>query len=104
MEARMKTFTASQASKRFGEVLRVADNELVQITRYGGRCRFVLASAQVYEALALIAKAHSENRVLVSMQSAVGRLMGSDEEDGIRRLRASSAMLQRFLSATGEKL
>jgi hypothetical protein len=100
----MKTFTASEASKKFGEVLRIADNELVQITRYSGRCRFVLASAQVYEALALIAKAHSERRVLVSMQSAVGRMMKSDDEDGVRRLEASNAMLRRFLDATGEKL
>ena len=54
------------------------------------------------EQLAYIAN-HAEDRVLVTTQSAIAKIL-KDDEDGFKQLRLSSAMIQRFLDATGEKL
>lgn len=99
----MRTFTAAAAKRRFGELLKAAERLPVEITRHGRRSRYVLMSAQLFDAYELIRRAHAEERVAVTFESALGKLLDGDEE-GFRRLRLGSAMLRRFFDATGEKL
>lgn len=100
----MKSFPAAEAKRRFGEMLKAADQMPVEITRHGRRARYVLMSAQIFETYEFIRHAHAEERVLVTVESAIGKLLKHDDEDGFRRLRLGNAMVRRFLDATGEKL
>lgn len=100
----MKSYTADEARRRFGEMLKLADQLPVEITRHGRRQRYVLMSAPVYEMYEEIRRAHAEERVLATVQSALGKLMNGKDEEGFRILRAGSAMMARFLQATGEKV
>lgn len=100
----MKSYSATEASKRFGEMLKLADRLPIEITRHGRRQRYVLMSAPVYEMYEQIRQAHSEERVLATVQNALGKLMNGKDEEGFRILRAGSAMMARFLHATGEKV
>ncbi len=100
----MKSYTAAEASKKFGQVLKEADRIPVEITRHGRRARYVLMSAKIFEAYELIRHAHAEEKVLVTMESAIGKLLKGDNEDAFKRLRVSNATMRRFLDATGEKL
>jgi prevent-host-death family protein len=102
---RMMSFTADDARRRFGKVLKLADDGPVEITRHGERQRFIVMSRQVFDAFCLILHAHGEQRVLVTTTSALGKLLkDADDEEAFKRLKIGSAMMQRFLLATGEKL
>jgi prevent-host-death family protein len=100
----MKSFTAAQAKRCFGEMLKIADDMPLEITRHGRRRRYVLMSAHLFEAYEYVRHAHAEDRVLVTTQSALGKLLAGEEEKGFKQMRIASAMMARFLAATGEKL
>ena len=99
----MKSLTAAEAAKKFGRTLKLADAAPVEITRHGTRARYVLMSAQVFEAYEMIRHAHASERVLATMESAVAKALDSDEK-GFELVRIGNAMMKRFLDATGEKL
>lgn len=100
----MKSVTAAEASKQFGRLLKLAEEGPVEITRHGGRARYVIMSAQLFQALDLIRQAHSEDRLLFSLESAAGKLLEGEDEKGVKLLRLGNAMMRRFLDATGEGL
>jgi prevent-host-death family protein len=98
----MKSYTADEARRRFGEMLKLADRLPVEITRHGRRRRYVLMSAEAFEVYEEGRKAHAEERILATVQSEVGKLLKA-EGRGSKRLRVGTALLQRYRDAAGEK-
>lgn len=91
----MRSFTARQAARNFGEVLKSVDDPVL-ITWHGAP-RFVLMPHLLYEAYRDISRAHFENRVLVSMRHALSRFDAGETDAGISILRQSNAWAKRVI-------
>jgi prevent-host-death family protein len=98
----MKSVTADEAKRRFGEMLKLADSAPVEITRHGRRCVYVLMSAQVFNDYELIRRAQSEERMLVTVQNEIGKPLKNGEQ-GFLRVRIGNRVMERFREAAGRK-
>ena len=91
----MRRFTAREAARSFGAVLKAVDDPVV-ITLHG-RPTHVLMRKQTYQALVEVSRAHFENSVLVGYGHALARFEAGDHESGIRILRQSNAWAKRVI-------
>jgi len=100
----MRRYSATEASKKFGALLREADAGPVEIGRNGPRRRYVLMSREVFDVYETIREAHSRDRVLATFESAMGKLVDGERDKAFKLMRIGNALLGRWLDATGEKL
>lgn len=91
----MRSFTARQAARHFGEVLKAA-HDPVAIT-WHGRPKFVLMPHLLYEAYVDLSRAHFRNRVVVGMRHALARFDAGEIDAGISILRQSNAWARRVI-------
>jgi prevent-host-death family protein len=95
-EISMLTMSALKARQSFGPLLKAAEREPVAITRHGRR-RFVVMSAALYDILREAFEANRERLALVAHDDALAKLMGGEEEKGLRVLAVASARLRRLM-------
>jgi prevent-host-death family protein len=91
----MRSFTAREAARNFGAVLKAADDP-VAITWHGQR-KFVLMPHLLYEAYVEVSRAHFRNRIVVGVQHALARFDAGDVDAGISILRQSNAWARRVV-------
>lgn len=96
----MKSFTAAEASKKFGEVLKQASAFPIEITRHGRRSRYVLLSAKLFEEYERIRRAHAEERVLVTAETTIGQVLKVGAEKG--RVRVGYEMARLLLERSAK--
>lgn len=88
-------FTADEAKRRFGVLLKRAEDFPAFITRHG-RLRYVVMSAQVFEALLIIARAHEENKIAVAANSAIARFAKQDVKGGVALVSEAHGQMRRI--------
>ena len=91
----MRRFTARHAARNFGAVLKAVDDPV--IITWHGKPRYVLMPYLLYEAYADVARAHFDNRVIVSIRHALARFDAGEHDAGISILRQSNAWAKRII-------
>lgn len=92
----MKIFTADQAKRKFGELLKAADDGIVEISKRGRRA-YVLMPARFFDVYEAIRQSQREQRVLLTAEAAMAKLRGGREEDGIKLVREANSLLRAML-------
>jgi prevent-host-death family protein len=91
----LSILTADEAKRRFGDLLKRADDFPVILTRHG-RPRNVVMSAQLFEGLLIVARAHEKRKVALAAKSAVARFAQKDIEGGAAIISEAHGQMRRL--------
>jgi len=89
----MRSFTADEAKRKFGELLRAADDNLVEISKHG-RPAYVLMPMWCFETYDELLQAQDENRALAAAGAAVEELRAGNTDAGVNALKEADALMR----------
>ncbi|GAB4518348.1 MAG: hypothetical protein Kow00133_03330 [Amphiplicatus sp.] len=92
----MRIFTADEAKRNFGAMLKVAKDEIVLIRRHG-RPLCVVMPYQAFRVYAQIVQTHKRHRVAVTLHSALAKFAAGDDEAGHEILLEANSLMHRLL-------
>jgi prevent-host-death family protein len=91
----MRSMTADAAKRKFGALLKAADNDFVAITRHG-KLKYVLLPAWAFGAYEKIREAQTMGRILLTVETAAAKVLDKDESEA-KVLREANSLMRKFL-------
>ncbi|MEE2692787.1 MAG: type II toxin-antitoxin system Phd/YefM family antitoxin [Pseudomonadota bacterium] len=91
----LSVLTADEAKRRFGALLKQADDSPVILTRHG-RPRCVVLSAQLFQALLFVARANEARKIGVAAKTAMVRFARQDIEGGAAIISEAHGQMRRL--------
>ncbi|MBI1365198.1 MAG: type II toxin-antitoxin system prevent-host-death family antitoxin [Alphaproteobacteria bacterium] len=92
----MACFTAYEARRNFGAVLKAADEGAVVISKHG-RNGYVLMPMWAFVTYEHIRQANAEGRLAVSYDTAVAKYREGDRETAFKIIRETNSLMKRLL-------
>lgn len=92
----MRFFTADRAKRKFGALLKAADEGPIEIRKRGRRA-YVLMPARFFDVYEAMRDAQEEARVLLTAETAVARCLAAADADGMKIVREANSLLRTTL-------
>lgn len=89
----MRFFTADRAKRKFGALLKAADDDFVEIRKHGRRA-YVLMPTRLFDLYEQMRRSYDEISVLLTAESAVAKFLDDQGAQGEKILGKASALLR----------